>query len=77
MKKVTSLTLASLVTMSGLTAGFSAGTAHADTQNNEKYDSKAGKVETQTSKNDTSKPCLLYTSPSPRDVEESRMPSSA
>ena len=26
---------------------------------------------------DTSKPCLLYTSPSPRDVEESRMPSSA
>ena len=22
-------------------------------------------------------PCLLYTSPSPRDVEESRMPSSA
>jgi len=23
------------------------------------------------------KPCLLYTSPSPRDVEESRMPSSA
>ena len=26
---------------------------------------------------DTSKICLLYTSPSPRDVEESRMPSSA
>ena len=25
----------------------------------------------------TSRPCLLYTSPSPRDVEESRMPSSA
>ena len=24
-----------------------------------------------------SDPCLLYTSPSPRDVEESRMPSSA
>jgi len=24
-----------------------------------------------------SKDCLLYTSPSPRDVEESRMPSSA
>ena len=24
-----------------------------------------------------SKSCLLYTSPSPRDVEESRMPSSA
>ena len=23
------------------------------------------------------KPCLLYTSPSPRDVEEARMPSSA
>ena len=30
-------------------------------------------------KNDLSDllPCLLYTSPSPRDVEESRMPSSA
>ena len=26
---------------------------------------------------DLFKPCLLYTSPSPRDVEESRMPSSA
>ena len=26
---------------------------------------------------DMSNPCLLYTSPSPRDVEESRMPSSA
>ena len=25
----------------------------------------------------TAKTCLLYTSPSPRDVEESRMPSSA
>ena len=27
--------------------------------------------------NETNSPCLLYTSPSPRDVEESRMPSSA
>ena len=27
--------------------------------------------------NQFSNPCLLYTSPSPRDVEESRMPSSA
>ena len=26
---------------------------------------------------EASKLCLLYTSPSPRDVEESRMPSSA
>ena len=26
---------------------------------------------------DTESACLLYTSPSPRDVEESRMPSSA
>ena len=26
---------------------------------------------------DDNKDCLLYTSPSPRDVEESRMPSSA
>ena len=30
-----------------------------------------------TEKNDGSAACLLYTSPSPRDVEESRMPSSA
>ena len=29
------------------------------------------------SKNKNLKICLLYTSPSPRDVEESRMPSSA
>ena len=28
-------------------------------------------------RDDWSKFCLLYTSPSPRDVEESRMPSSA
>ena len=28
-------------------------------------------------KQDKSRICLLYTSPSPRDVEESRMPSSA
>ena len=28
-------------------------------------------------KNDPSKPCLLYTSPSPRDRTRSRMPSSA
>ena len=28
-------------------------------------------------KNGRGKTCLLYTSPSPRDVEESRMPSSA
>ena len=28
-------------------------------------------------KNDRMGDCLLYTSPSPRDVEESRMPSSA
>ena len=27
--------------------------------------------------NEYTSPCLLYTSPSPRDVEESRMPSSA
>ena len=30
-----------------------------------------------TSPHGASMPCLLYTSPSPRDVEESRMPSSA
>ena len=30
-----------------------------------------------TNQNDVSKLCLLYTSPSPRDAESSRMPSSA
>ena len=42
---------------------------------------KPGKIEIISSKNMTTKRdlalCLLYTSPSPRDVEESRMPSSA
>ena len=37
--------------------------------------SQAGTVKDQFS--NTRKSCLLYTSPSPRDVEESRMPSSA
>ena len=32
---------------------------------------------TMTFKDERFKGCLLYTSPSPRDVEESRMPSSA
>ena len=32
---------------------------------------------TLSNESDLSKGCLLYTSPSPRDVEESRMPSSA
>ena len=36
---------------------------------------KLGRVIDETEK--TIKTCLLYTSPSPRDVEESRMPSSA
>ena len=43
-------------------------------------DKKPGKIEIISSKNMTTKrdlACLLYTSPSPRDVEESRMPSSA
>ena len=35
---------------------------------------KNGKI---TDTNRIDKVCLLYTSPSPRDVEESRMPSSA
>ena len=33
--------------------------------------------ELESKKQELSKDCLLYTSPSPRDVEESRMPSSA
>ena len=40
----------------------------------EYYDEWSGKFKTFKSKQWT---CLLYTSPSPRDVEESRMPSSA
>ena len=48
-----------------LTAGLCAGgDTPGETANNESY-------------NGTSWTCLLYTSPSPRDVEESRMPSSA
>ena len=35
------------------------------------------KVKVEITPYDLSKGCLLYTSPSPRDVEESRMPSSA
>ena len=34
-------------------------------------------IRTAYEKNEDYKNCLLYTSPSPRDVEESRMPSSA
>ena len=41
-------------------------------------DSLEGLVELrQTIDEEQLQPCLLYTSPSPRDVEESRMPSSA
>ena len=36
-----------------------------------------GKVASVTSKTEKKKPCLLYTSPSPRDRQKSRMPSSA
>ena len=39
--------------------------------------SSTGSKETQTTEADDTKTCLLYTSPSPRDVEEARMPSSA
>ena len=43
-----------------------------------KYIDTDKNTNTNTDKNNTkSKDCLLYTSPSPRDVEESRMPSSA
>ena len=38
---------------------------------------KSGKTVTRKLVDDISFTCLLYTSPSPRDVEESRMPSSA
>ena len=37
----------------------------------------AGDIEVETERNVLTISCLLYTSPSPRDVEESRMPSSA
>jgi len=44
----------------------------------EKQDSMLDKQDSMLEKQDTSiNICLLYTSPSPRDVEESRMPSSA
>ena len=38
---------------------------------------KAGRVEDLREMCSDDSPCLLYTYPSPRDVEESRMPSSA
>ena len=52
-----------------------------DSWTKEDWGTKSGKNSTQ-GKNATGerylpKNCLLYTSPSPRDVEESRMPSSA
>ena len=40
-------------------------------------DVESGEIVTIRGKNGSGKTCLLYTSPSPRDVEESRMPSSA
>ena len=40
-------------------------------------ESGSGKTTTALSAMAYSKPCLLYTSPSPRDAHESRMPSSA
>ena len=45
--------------------------------NDEIYCVKCNFVEKRPEGNDLKKNCLLYTSPSPRDVEESRMPSSA
>ena len=43
------------------------------------FGAAVGKVDSAYRNNDVrlAKDCLLYTSPSPRDVEESRMPSSA
>ena len=40
-------------------------------------DEALGKVSMEEILSEEDMPCLLYTSPSPRDVEESRMPSSA
>ena len=41
------------------------------------YEIMKDRVGIQTSQSEWFEVCLLYTSPSPRDVEESRMPSSA
>ena len=38
---------------------------------------EAGFVDSEMKKSDKGGPCLLYTSPSPRDRQKSRMPSSA
>ena len=43
----------------------------------ELWRTKAGPKNVSLEQCDLGKGCLLYTSPSPRDVEESRMPSSA
>ena len=37
----------------------------------------SGQLQEEAAEAGEAQPCLLYTSPSPRDVEESRMPSSA
>ena len=49
-------------------------------QSEEYFKKKGDKYENETEEyfpQETSKPCLLYTSPSPRDQRGSRMPSSA
>ena len=46
-------------------------------EGSEAFDDPNSEESTEESDSSSSDSCLLYTSPSPRDVEESRMPSSA
>ena len=58
-------------------ASFGGGGDTADALSPPAVASAEGAVEEQTKRNNNKNPCLLYTSPSPRDATLSRMPSSA
>ena len=52
-------------------------TKSAQNKRNQKYDGSDGGSDDNNQQHQTHPTCLLYTSPSPRDRQKSRMPSSA
>ena len=71
-----SITLGVLINIFAILIFVMPGCSSADSDSNTEDDDKlAGSVEVDGSS--TVYPCLLYTSPSPRDLSTSRMPSSA